>query len=229
MGAWTKNKVDSSLINGGQEYAKGDDVPLDQLNAITNNSFYAVDKAEEALVKANSAFENNGTIVKINNTAVATLNFTGDPQEQINSKASVGDLNATNSNINSLNENKANKDLSNVTYPSIIAGSTTSGSGDRVVEQYLSSDGKTWYRKWASGWKECGGIGSMVGGGSGDYTDVITFPVTFNNVPTAHLNLVYSLTIWDKPFYITHLTNTNMGFYKYSTVAISWTWSACGY
>ena len=51
------------------------------------------------------------------------------------------------------------KDLSNVTYPANTKGSTTTGSGDRVIETYISSDGKTWYRKWASGWKECGFIG----------------------------------------------------------------------
>ena len=51
------------------------------------------------------------------------------------------------------------KDLSNVTYPANTKGSTTTGSGDRVIKTYISSDGKTWYRIWASGWKECGFIG----------------------------------------------------------------------
>lgn len=115
MGAWTKNKVESSQINGGQEYTINSNPSLEQLNAITNNSFYAVDKADEALEKANSAFENNGTVVRISNSAVATLNFDSDPQTQINSKASQSDLDTANSNIGSLSENKANKDLSNVT------------------------------------------------------------------------------------------------------------------
>ena len=52
MANWSKNKVDSSVLNGGQEYTKDNNVSLDQLNAITNNSFYAVDKADEALTKA---------------------------------------------------------------------------------------------------------------------------------------------------------------------------------
>ena len=192
MGAWTKNKVDSSLINGGQEYEKGDNVPLGQLNAITNNSFYAVDRADEALVKANSAFENNGTVVKVANSAVTGLYFDSDPQTQINEKATQNDLNTTNSqvdtntrDITSLTNNKANNDLSNVTYPSITAGSTTSGSGDRVVEQYLSSDGQTWYRKWASGWKECGmfyqspsiSLSSVASKDIG----LIALPITFSN------------------------------------------------
>ena len=94
MGAWTKNKVDSSLINGGQEYTKDSNVSLEQLNAITNNSFYAADKADEALVKANSAFENNGTVVKVANSAVTGLDFDSDPQTQINGKANQNDWRA---------------------------------------------------------------------------------------------------------------------------------------
>ena len=50
-------------------------------------------------------------------------------------------------------------DLSNVTYPRNVQGNTTSGSGDRVVETFISGDMKTWYRKWQSGWRECGFIG----------------------------------------------------------------------
>ena len=48
------------------------------------------------------------------------------------------------------------KNLSTVTYPIPTAGSTTTGTADRVIETYISSDRLTWYRKWASGWKECG-------------------------------------------------------------------------
>lgn len=54
------------------------------------------------------------------------------------------------------NNTFSNKNLSNVTYPIPTAGSTTTGAGDRVIETYVSSDRLTWYRKWASGWKECG-------------------------------------------------------------------------
>lgn len=93
MGAWRKNKTDSSKINGGQEYTRNDNPSLEQLNAITNNSFYAVEKAEEALTKANSAFENNGTVVRVANSAVTSLNFDSDPQLQINAKANNSDIN----------------------------------------------------------------------------------------------------------------------------------------
>ena len=86
-------------------------------------------------------------------------------------------IQSLNTSVNTLNENKANKDLSNVTYPTITAGSTTTGSGDRVIEHYISSDGLTWYRKWASGWKECG---VFVNAGTWGGTE-IQLPVTFQN------------------------------------------------
>ena len=80
--------------------------------------------------------------------------------------------------------NKANADLSNVTYPTKTLGSTTTGAGDRVIESYISSDGKTWYRKWASGWKECGMITTGV---------TVTLPITFSNT---NYNTVFSLRAW---------------------------------
>jgi hypothetical protein len=39
----------------------------------------------------------------------------------------------------------------------VALNTTRTGQNDTVVDYYMSSDGKTWYRKWASGWKECGG------------------------------------------------------------------------
>lgn len=72
-------------------------------------------------------------------------------------------------------------DLSNVTYPAITAGSITTGSGDRVVETYISSVSSgvyKWYRKWASGWKECGG---EITGTSGETTQ--SFGITFEQRP----------------------------------------------
>ena len=38
----------------------------------------------------------------------------------------------------------------------IALGTTLTNQNDTVIESYVSSDGNTWYRKWASGWKECG-------------------------------------------------------------------------
>lgn len=46
MAEWSKNRVDSDLINGGQQFTPDDNLTVSELNAIVNNSFYAVDFVE---------------------------------------------------------------------------------------------------------------------------------------------------------------------------------------
>ncbi len=46
MANWSKDKKDSSEINGGKEFTINDNLAVDELNAMVNNSFYAVDFAE---------------------------------------------------------------------------------------------------------------------------------------------------------------------------------------
>ena len=72
--------------------------------------------------------------------------------------------------------NKADKDLSNVSFPGVIYGHAVTGSGDRVVKIYMSNDGKTWYREWRSGWKDCGLI--LTGGSWGNKS--VSLPVSFS-------------------------------------------------
>ena len=99
----------------------------------------------------------------------------------------------------------AQKDLSNVTYPANTEGSTTTGAGDRVIETYISSDGLTWYRKWASGWKECGGIVSR--GSEGYRTLSLPLIFTYTNyvvnitpITTAMANSNISAKTYTKKF-----------------------------
>ena len=49
MASWSKRKVDASEINKGQEYTKDDNVSVEELNAIVNNSFNAQGEAEKSL------------------------------------------------------------------------------------------------------------------------------------------------------------------------------------
>ena len=74
-------------------------------------------------------------------------------------------------------DNKANKNLSNVTYPPPVYGSSTSGAGDVVQEVYISTNKKKWYRIWKSGWKECGQI--LTGGSWGNKS--ASFGITFSD------------------------------------------------
>lgn len=55
MAEWKKNKVDPQDINNGQEYTKNDNVSLEELNSIVNNSLYASDISSEALNNSNKA------------------------------------------------------------------------------------------------------------------------------------------------------------------------------
>ena len=124
---------------------------------------------------------------------LAGLNNYDDTQVQAditalqNGKANQSDLNTTNnnvatntSNIATLNASvaqKADKNLSNVTYPQVVAdGFSKTGAGDRVIESFISSDGKAWYRKWASGWKECGLVFDHTAG-----TTNKILPISFNS------------------------------------------------
>jgi hypothetical protein len=56
-------------------------------------------------------------------------------------------------------------------------------SGDIVVESYISSDGNTWYRKYASGWKECGGkVKTSAEIGKGAVLDMlVSLPIEFSD------------------------------------------------
>lgn len=111
----------------------------------------------------------------------------------------------------------------------ISAGTTLTNQNDTVVETCVSSDGSTWYRKWASGWKECGGIYTFPSGGSGNYNN-FTMPITFETTPTtANVTLIYDNTNWGTPFYLTSVSNEKFGVYKYSTVAIKFGYYFAGY
>lgn len=57
MAEWSKNKVDSSAINNGKEFTSNDNLAINELNAIVNNSFYATNKADSAEAIAKEAKE----------------------------------------------------------------------------------------------------------------------------------------------------------------------------
>lgn len=90
-------------------------------------------------------------------------------------------------NININMNAKANINASNITvssYQTKLNNMAQAGTGQTkqgqavVVESYLSSDGKTWYRIWSDNWKECGGC-DIISSSWGDIN--VTLPVTFSN------------------------------------------------
>ena len=93
--------------------------------------------------------------------------------------------------LNLFNKDKADKDFSNVTFPEIVAsGTVKKGVADRVVESYISSDKKTWYKIWASGLKECGQTLNFDGqvNSSGTSTRTVTLPLNIENILFAVCN-----------------------------------------
>ena len=127
----------------------------------------------------------------------------------INTKADRGELNSANSRISQLENDRVKTSFSNVTYPTPSVGATTQGVSDRVIEMYVSSDGKTWYRKWKSGWKECGQF--IASPSSGKAT--ITLPLEFTTVVDAQITVRRSdNTDYEtiRQVYITNITTTTI-------------------
>jgi len=62
-------------------------------------------------------------------------------------------------------------------YINTTSVTNITNANDTVTSYYRSSDGNSWYRKWASGWKECGG---KITNGSGEFN--YTLPLVFNSV-----------------------------------------------
>ena len=116
MANWSKNKTLPANINGGNEYAVDDNVVLEELNAITTNSFYAMDKAEEAYTEAHSAFMNNGTVVSVNNVPQLSMSFDSDPQTQIKQLSNPNLLINGDFRVNQRGKEDYTNSTSNTTY-----------------------------------------------------------------------------------------------------------------
>ena len=123
----------------------------------------------------------------------------------------------------------ANKDLSNVTYPQVIAnGVTQTGAGDRIVERWVSSDGNTWYEKYESGWKKCGG---KVYTSQDEELRTITFPLQFTAIPSVYTNFIYRATYQAQYQFLCarSITTTNFKTMLTSDNSDGTTWHALGY
>lgn len=76
MAKWTKNKVTPEEINNGNEYSVNDNLSVESVNAIINNSFKAQEDSERALELATGANKANGTVVEINGEPQGTWDAT---------------------------------------------------------------------------------------------------------------------------------------------------------
>ena len=138
--------------------------------------------------------------------------------------ATKSQIDALQTSIKSLNtsmEGKADNDLSNVEAPTARAGNLSTGN-DRVIQIYISGDGSTWYRKWKSGWKECGGKGTNIA------SSTITLPLTFSN--TNYIGLVLPNTENPKTTaYIFERTTSQIKVGQYGELNAGFDYYCCGY
>lgn len=82
MPKWnTTTKHEPNSINDGNRYETKDRLSKEVINAITENAFYAMAKADEALEKADSAFQGNGTIITLGGESQASMEVDSTPQE----------------------------------------------------------------------------------------------------------------------------------------------------
>ena len=76
MAKWTKNKVNPEQINNGNEYTTNDNLSVEAINGIINNSINAQENAERAFELAEGANKANGTVVEINGEPQGTWDAT---------------------------------------------------------------------------------------------------------------------------------------------------------
>ena len=96
-------------------------------------------------------------------------------------------------------------------------GITHYNQNDTVVEYWISDDGKTWYRRYGSGWKECGGvITNTVAGPS-----LVALPLEFvgsdySVLLTIRWDSTSTTSYWDKPLNVRDKTTNSFKYYAYS-------------
>lgn len=139
----------------------------------------------------------NGEVVRIFNAdlkvdkeegkGLSTNDFTNEEKNKLAGLSNYNDTEIRNS-IQILQNNKQDKLTSgkginiengvissNLPANTIEIGKHYTGQNDTVIESYVSSDGNTWYRIWASGWKECGG--TIVANSSNGVGKTYTLPL----------------------------------------------------
>ena len=74
MAEWNKGKVLPQNLHNNQEFKNGDNLAIDELNAIVNNSFYASEKAEQSETTSREALDKINQFVQDEGKTAVTLN-----------------------------------------------------------------------------------------------------------------------------------------------------------
>lgn len=180
-----QNKVINSALSNKVDKVSGMGLSTNDYTTAEKTKLSGIETGAQVNVKSDWLIEDySSPAFIVNKPTVAKVTLEGDSSNTAKTKLVLYQSSGQNTDgamtqkvATNLLSTKASYDLSNVTYPANTAGSTTVGSGDRVIETYISSDKKTWYRKWASGWKECGIYASLSSWSEGN----VTLPITFSS------------------------------------------------
>lgn len=130
-------EIEDKTLKDKIHYNRGDVVRAETINDIQDTAIDAHNMATEALDKADSVFQGNGTVVSVGGVQVGTLAFTSDPQQQldtINSK--IGTASSFNAEIV---DQLPTTNISTSTFY-LIKNSTS--ADDNTYSEYLYVNGK---------------------------------------------------------------------------------------
>lgn len=170
-------------------------------------------------------FNADSKVDKEEGKGLSTNDFTTAEKDKLAGLSNYNDTEIKNT-IQNLQNNKQDKLIAS----SVALNTTRTGQNDTVVEYYVSSDGNTWYRKWASGWVEQGG---NIVGVDGWFT--LTFPKSFSNsnyaiTKTLNWNSNSNEAIVREFFGFHNRTTTSATTRCYTTPSgYSESWYACGF
>lgn len=176
MSQWSKQKVDASEINNGNEYDVNDALSLDAINAIVNNSLYAseyVSSNDKITIQINAL--SSGTITQEQSTALTEDNVI--VTETIGSFNYIYDKHYTYGNGNAIvyyldlsngSSYEVTFNITNLTWSKLTRQITNSGiQGTTTSGQVLTSDGNNG-TEWTT--LEVSGGVTSIGGVTGDIT-----------------------------------------------------------
>ena len=259
-GAWTDSDVPSpntavpagnmlpkmdGIANAGvsSNYSREDHVhaennkKADLAGADFEGDIYAPTVTGEEVYGESGVYDNGSRVYSAHNTPPY-------PVKSVNSKTGIVAL--TKSDIG-LSYVANERQWSNDNRPTALGYSSTSavtrtGQTDTVTSYYRSADGTTWYRVWASGWKECGGTTAYDAGAEITAVKSISLPISFvSQNYTLVINFFEAVSSWAGPqsghtlwtynkrvnafsVYTTYGTNG-----QFNGVARPFSWYACGY
>lgn len=130
-------EIDKETKREKIHYNRGDVVSSETINDIQDTAIDAHNMATEALDKADSVFQGNGTVVSVGDREVGTLAFSSDPQQQLDT------LNAKITTSSSFNAEIVDQlPTTNISTSTFYLIKNSTSADDNTYSEYLYVNGK---------------------------------------------------------------------------------------